>query len=162
MRHRQQDERFPTTGFTGSPGPDPERTLVLAIVGPYDRRALAAARYALSIASGPARALHVATDGDAAHHLGLRWMELGWADPAAGQLPLDVVEPRGPVAVTVAEAVRAHVASGYEQVTAVVAEMCFGGLGRHLFHDHTAGSIAASLSGLPGVTTLIVPVGPRS
>ncbi len=92
------------------------RALVVA-VGPSELEAALVARYAALIPARDRRAVHVAVDAQAAHRLGLAWMDGGWAD----DLRLDIVDDVGGIADTIAAAACDRLNAGFECVVVLAA-----------------------------------------
>lgn len=126
---------------------------VVLLVSAVDRRIVPAIRFVSRLPLAAPRALHVSVDADATRQFLEDWMrlELTW-------LPLHVREaPSGHIA----EAVRAAIdeeSDHYDIVTIVVPELNIPRWWHPFLHRQNARHIAAKLQGLPGATTVIVPL----
>jgi hypothetical protein len=131
-------------------GFDVDRTAVLAAVGPFDRRAVLAARQALAIPAARRTAVHVVEDVVSAAQLAVQWID--------AELPLPIEMLRAPVdvAAAVRDAARAEQARGAANVVVVVARQLLRRPWHRALHDRTADAIAAALASERQVLTVVV------
>ncbi len=92
-------------------------------------------------------------DRSAAGILGLEWMNAHVPD-----LPLDIVDDAGGVALTIAHAARAVLAQGADQVMVITGQLAMSGLRRRLLHDGTAEAIRRAVDRIPGAVGVVLPV----
>lgn len=118
-------------------------------IGAFDRRALAAVRYARLAPADRRLAVHVADGGACA--VTDAWLGAGVP------FPLDVVEGGGPVDEAVA-ALANRLLDDADQVVVPVARMSLPGRFARLLHDRTADAIVRRLEGVPGAVSVVVPV----
>jgi len=131
-------------------GFDVDRTTVLAAVGPFDRRAVLAARQALAIPAARRTAVHVVEDVVTAAQLAVRWRD--------AEVPLSIEMLRAPVDVAeaVRVAARAERERGAAHVVVVVARQALRRPWHRALHDRTADAIAAALAPERQVLTVVV------
>ena len=133
------------------------RRLVLVAVGEPDRRSICAVHSAVRLPAVEHRAVHVAVDGYETTLLANWWMD---AQPEG--LRLEIVDDRGGVAETIATYARARLEQGFDEVLVLVGHLARVTAARVLLHDHTAMSIYEAVHDIPGVTSVLVPVGLES
>lgn len=130
-----------------------QRPLAVVLVAAVDRRMLPAVSLLPQLAGCDARALHIAMDPDQSYQLARDWMDLG-----IGSLPLQVEEPRHDALAAAVREVIEREAEVRPRVTVIVPEMDLGRWWQPLLHRGTGRAVAWELAGLPGVTTVVVPV----
>ena len=130
----------------------PNRHSVLVLVEKLDRSTAQAMRYARTLRPDEIRAVHIASDEDAATELGEAWQRLDLA-----KLPLEIVDcPDRRVARTVVDTVAQRL-DGSTQVTVLVPRREYEKGWHRLLHDHTGSEIAAAVSELPNASVTFVP-----
>jgi hypothetical protein len=123
--------------------------LVIVPVGDVDRRALLALRRAAGLPQARVRALHLCSDGDAAHAFALRWAGAGgdWFS-----VPLDIVEsPPDRWGERLRAVVQAHSQESPGHVTVVIGRLRLRRRWHRLLHDHSAEQIRGALVDIPKV-----------
>jgi hypothetical protein len=126
---------------------------VLVPVGALDRRAMSAVQYARVISACERRAVHVAIDPEVAFDVGVAWMRL-----QPPRLRLDIVDDVGGVPEAIANAVLGSLAAGADEVLVVLARMTNRPLPARFLHDSTAVAIRRAVDGIPGATSVFLPV----
>lgn len=114
---------------------DPANSRLGSALGAWDRRTVAAVRYAAALPSERWWVVHVAADDEAALELGRAWMAGPGGDP-----PLEVLDDDGGVAATLA-ASTADRLRDFDEVVVVVGELVMPGVLRRVLHDNTADAI---------------------
>jgi hypothetical protein len=127
-----------------------ERVVVVP-VGVLDRRTTAALEVARRTRAAHHLAVHVATDAQRAHALGLGWMAAGHPEPL-------VIVDGSDIAGGVAAHVRIQLLRGADHVVVVAGHLLPSTSWHRLLHDGTAERIAARVDGDPRVISILVPV----
>ena len=130
-----------------------ERPLAVVLVAAVDRRIIAGIGLLPQLVDCDALALHVALDAEQSYHLAREWMELG-----INTLPLHIEEPDGESLARTVRRVVARERAVRPRVTVIVPEMDLGRWWQALLHRGTGRAVAWELTGLHGVTTVVVPV----
>ena len=130
-----------------------ERRAVLVPVGPFDRRAVIAAQYALTIPAQTRHALHVIDDETVASELARGWMDTDLP------LPLEMVALQSSIAYEVATFARGLLSQGCGHVVIVMGRRVPGWAWHSYLHDHAADQIVEEVRGIPGVLTSVISVG---
>ncbi len=130
-----------------------ERRAVVVPVGRFDRRAVIAAQYALTIPAQIRHAIHVIDDESAADELAH-----GWMDSNLG-LPLEMLSLQSSVACDVATFARGLLSQGCGHVVIVLGRRVPGWAWQSCLHDHAADQIVEEVRGIPGVLTSVISVG---
>ena len=130
----------------------PTHRLVLVLVDRLDLRAERALEEAWRIPAQERRALHVAVDEEHVWALADGWMS---RRPA---LPLHMVENEGGVGASVRRVVEHELDTGFDEVVVLMGRLEVRSPFLRWLHDRTADAIAASLAGLPRVTTAVTTV----
>lgn len=130
-----------------------ERRAVVVPVGSFDRRAVLAAQYALTIPAQTRRAIHVIDDESAADELAR-----GWMDSNLG-MPLEMLSTQSTVSNSVATFACGLLSQGCGHVVIVMGRRVPGWSWQSCLHSHAADRIVDEVSGIPGVLTSVITVG---
>ncbi len=124
----------------------------IVLIDELDRRILPALRFVTRLPGLSARAVHIATDMEAARALALDWMDVGldW-------LPLTIREPVGGSLETSVDAVVREEVRQHGATTVVIPELHFALWWHPLLHRGGGRRIIRQLHPIPGVTTVLVP-----
>jgi amino acid transporter len=129
------------------------RHTVLLLVGTLDRATARGIQYARSLHPDELRAVHAATDLEAADHLADEWVRLGLT-----RFPLEIVDcPDRRIDRCMAETVAAALADGHTEVTVLVPRLEHKRSWHRLLHDHTGREIAKAITPLQHANLTFVP-----
>ncbi|MDQ1424498.1 MAG: hypothetical protein QOD72_1996 [Acidimicrobiaceae bacterium] len=118
-------------------------------VGDLDRRAVLALRRAAGLPHASVRALHLCSDGDAAHAFAVEWAAAGGC---GFTVPLDIIEsPPDYWEEQVRAIVQAHSRESPSGVTVVIGRLRLRRRWHRLLHDQSAERIRGALVGIPNV-----------
>ena len=129
------------------------RHTVLLLVGVLDRATARGIQYARSLQPDELRAVHAATDLDAAERLTDEWVRLGLT-----RFPLEIVDcPDRRIDRCVAETVAAALADGTTEVTVLVPRREYRRVWHRFLHDHTAEEIAKAVTQMQHANVTFIP-----
>jgi amino acid transporter len=129
------------------------RHSVLLFIDTLDRAAARGIQYARSLSPDELRAVHVATDLQAADALVDEWMRLGLS-----RFPLEIVDcPDRRIGRAVTEVVAEALADGRTEVTVLVPRREYRRFWHRLLHDNTSETIAKAVAQLPHASVTFVP-----
>ena len=126
--------------------------LVVVTTGPFDRRTAAALHVAATIPAAVRIGLHVATDPELTHAVGVAWMD------AAVEMPLLIADDAKGIDQGVADFVRAALDAVADHVTIVAGRLVQTGRWHRFLHDATAAGIARAVADDDRVTPVLVAV----
>jgi hypothetical protein len=133
---------------------------VIVLVEQLDQSSARAIQYARTLTPDDLKAVHFATDGHKAEGLADEWATLGLS-----RLPLEIVEcPDRRINRAVLEVVAEAVADGNTEVSVLIPRREYSKFWHRFLHDHTADSIAKTLTDVPHANVTFVPyhLGKRS
>ena len=126
---------------------------VIVLVEKLDRSSARAIQYARTLTPDELKAVHFATDELKAEVLADEWSRLG-----LGRLPLEIVEcPDRRINRGVLEVVAEAAAGGNTEVTVLIPRREYHRFWHRFLHDHSADSIAKSLTNVPHANVTFVP-----
>jgi amino acid transporter len=133
---------------------------VIVLVEQLDQSSARAIQYARTLTPDDLKAVHFATDAHKAEGLADEWATLGLS-----RLPLEIVEcPDRRINRAVLEVVAEAVADGNTEVSVLIPRREYSKFWHRFLHDHTADSIAKTLTDVPHANVTFVPyhLGKRS
>ena len=133
---------------------------VIVLVEQLDQSSARAIQYARTLTPDDLKAVHFATDEHKAERLADEWASLGLS-----RLPLEIVEcPDRRINRAVLEVVAEAVADGNTEVSVLIPRREYSKFWHRFLHDHTADSIAKTLTDVPHANVTFVPyhLGKRS
>jgi hypothetical protein len=129
------------------------RHTVLLLVDSLDRATARGIQYARSLMPDELRAVHAATDLDAAEKLADEWVRLGLS-----RFPLEIVDcPDRRIDRCIAETVAAAMADEEMEVTVLVPRREYRRFWHRFLHDHTAEQIAKAVTLVRHANVTFVP-----
>jgi amino acid transporter len=129
------------------------RHVVLVLVEKFDVSTARAIQYARTLMPDELRAVHIATDLQAAEALAADWRRLDLE-----RIPLELVDcPDRRLSRAVAETVAHELVDGDTEVSVLVPRREYLAFWHRLLHDRTAGAIARAVSQLPHANVTFVP-----
>jgi hypothetical protein len=128
--------------------------MVIVPVGDLDLRAVLALSRAAGLPHASVRALHLCSDGEAAHAFALRWAT---SDEPRFAVPLDIVESSPDRwEHDVRAHLEAHRRESRGRVTVVIGRLRLRRRWHRLLHDHSAERLRGAFSGIDNVHTEFV------
>jgi len=126
---------------------------VIVLIERLDQSSARAIQYARTLTPDTLKAVHIATDEDAAAELAEEWTRLGLA-----RVPLEVVEcPDRRISRCALEVVAEAAADGSTEVSVLIPRREYPRFWHRFLHDHTADAIAKTLSNVPHANVTFVP-----
>ncbi|HEY5153760.1 MAG TPA: APC family permease [Acidimicrobiales bacterium] len=126
---------------------------VIVLIETLDQSSARAIQYARTLTPDDLKAVHFATDEHKAERLADDWATLGLS-----RLPLEIVEcPDRRINRAVLEVVAEAVADGNTEVSVLIPRREYSKFWHRFLHDHTADSIAKTLTDVPHANVTFVP-----
>ena len=155
LNHQYEAEKAELEGDVAQATTVPimRRHSVIVMVDKIDRTAARAIQYARALNPDSLGAVHIAVDEQHAHELKTEWEELPLSN-----VPLEIREcPDRRINRTVLEMVSELVSDGNTEVTILIPRREYRSAWHRLLHDHTADSIAKTLTDVPHANVTFVP-----